>query len=186
MSDKVVDLPTPSRGRGRPKGTGGNKRPDRTEAVSVHTDPGDNRKYLQHTMRMWDWPEVDMREPEQVSERIRQYFGICIEDDMKPSVAGMACAFGVDRTTLWKWLNGIDSAYIPAQSRHLIKKAYQTNGKLYAEREDQSRSRNFLDEEQHGLSGQAGGCSYPEQSTRGGRFCGRVTAEVYRSCGQRL
>lgn len=125
MSEKIVDLPTPSRGRGRPKGTGGNKRPDRTEAVSVHTDPGDNRKYLQHTMRMWDWPEVDMREPEQVSERIRQYFGICIEDDMKPSVADMACAFGVDRTTLWKWLNGIDSAYIPAQSRHLIKKAYQ-------------------------------------------------------------
>lgn len=121
MSEELV----PKRGRGRPKGTGGNKRPDRTDAVSVHADPGDNRKYLKHTMRMWDWPEVDMREPEQVSERIRQYFGICIEDDMKPSVAGMACAFGVDRTTLWKWLNNVDSAYIPAQSRHLIKKAYQ-------------------------------------------------------------
>ena len=93
MSDKVVDLPTPSRGRGRPKGTGGNKRPDRTTAMSVQTEPGDNRKYLQHTLRMWNWPEVDMREPEQVAERIEQYFGICIEDDMKPSVAGLACAF---------------------------------------------------------------------------------------------
>lgn len=125
MSDKVVDLPTPSRGRGRPKGTGGNKRPDRTEAVSVHTDPGDNRKYLQHTMRMWDWPEVDMREPEQVSERIEQYFGICIEDDMKPSVAGLACAFGVDRKTIWAWANGVDSKTLPTESRNLIKKAYQ-------------------------------------------------------------
>lgn len=125
MNDKVVDLPTPSRGRGRPKGTGGNKRPDRTEAVSVHTDPGDNRKYLQHTMRMWDWPEVDMREPEQVSERIRQYFCICIEDDMKPSVAGMACAFGVDRKTIWAWANGVDSKTLPTESRNLIKKAYQ-------------------------------------------------------------
>lgn len=121
MSEELV----PKRGRGRPKGTGGNKRPDRTDAVSVHADPGDNRKYLQHTMRMWDWPEVDMRKPEQVSERIRQYFGICIEDDMKPSVAGMACAFGVDRKTIWAWANGVDSAYLAAESRNFIKKAYQ-------------------------------------------------------------
>ena len=125
MSDKVVDLPTPSRGRGRQKGTGGNKRPDRTTAMSVQTEPGDNRKYLQHTMRMWNWPEVDMREPEQVAERIEQYFGICIEDDMKPSVAGLACAFGVDRKTIWAWANGVDSKTLPTESRNLIKKAYQ-------------------------------------------------------------
>lgn len=125
MSDKVVDLPTPARGRGRPKGTGGNKRPDRTTAMSVQTKPGDNRKYLQHTMRMWNWPEVDMREPEQVAERIEQYFGICIEDDMKPSVAGLACAFGVDRKTIWAWANGVDSKTLPTESRNLIKKAYQ-------------------------------------------------------------
>ena len=125
MSDKVVDLPTPARGRGRPKGTGGNKRPDRTTAMSVQTEPGVNRKYLQHTMRMWNWPEVDMREPEQVAERIEQYFGICIEDDMKPSVAGLACAFGVDRKTIWAWANGVDSKTLPTESRNLIKKAYQ-------------------------------------------------------------
>lgn len=125
MSDKVVDLPTPARGRGRPKGTGGNKRPDRTTAMSVQTEPGDNLKYLQHTMRMWNWPEVDMREPEQVAERIEQYFGICIEDDMKPSVAGLACAFGVDRKTIWAWANGVDSKTLPTESRNLIKKAYQ-------------------------------------------------------------
>ena len=41
MSDKVVDLPTPARGRGRPEGTGGNKRPDRTTAMSVQTEPGE-------------------------------------------------------------------------------------------------------------------------------------------------
>lgn len=116
---------TPKRGRGRPKGTGGNKRPDRTTAMSVQTEPGDNRKYLQHTMRMWNWPEVDMREPEQVAERIEQYFGICIEDDMKPSVAGLALAFGVDRKTIWAWANGVDSAYLPNESRNFIKKAYQ-------------------------------------------------------------
>lgn len=128
---------TPKRGRGRPKGTGGNKRPDRTTAMSVQTEPGDNRKYLQHTMRMWNWPEVDMREPEQVAERIEQYFGICIEDDMKPSVAGLACAFGVDRKTIWAWANGVDSAYLPNESRNFIKKAYQF---LNAQMEDYAQN----------------------------------------------
>ena len=137
MSDKVVDLPTPSRGRGRPKGTGGNKRPDRTEAMSVHTEPGDNRKYLQHSLRMWDWPSVDMKEPEQVKERIGMYLQICSEDDMKPSVAGLALAFGVHRKTLWAWANGIDSAYLPPASRDLIKKAYQF---LNAQMEDYAQN----------------------------------------------
>ncbi len=100
-------------------------RPDRKEALSVQSEPGDNRKYLEHSMAMLDWPDVSMREPEQVKARIGQYFQLCADDDMKPSVAGMALAFGVDRTTLWKWANGVDSAYVPTESRNLIKKAYQ-------------------------------------------------------------
>lgn len=100
-------------------------RPDRTEALSVHTEPGENRKYLEHSMKMFNWLAVDMREPEQVQERIGMYFSLCAEDDMKPSVAGMALAFGVSRKTLWAWSNGVDCAYIPAESCNLIKKAYQ-------------------------------------------------------------
>lgn len=114
MADEIVE----KRGRGRPKGTGGNKRPDSTAQLQ----PGDNRKYLTHDLRMWDWPDVNMKEPEQVKARIGQYFQICAEDDMKPSVAGMALAFGVDRKTLWCWCNGVDSAYIPAESRSTLKK----------------------------------------------------------------
>ena len=39
-------------------------RPDRKEALSVHTEPGDNRKYLEHSMVMLDWPDVNVREPQ--------------------------------------------------------------------------------------------------------------------------
>ena len=116
MTDEIVE----KRGRGRPKGTGGNKRPDSTAQLQ----PGDNRKFLEHDLKMWDWPAVDMTRPKDVSERIGNYFRICAEDDMKPSVAGMALAFGIDRRTLWKWVNGIDSAYIPSESRDSLKKAY--------------------------------------------------------------
>jgi len=88
-------------------------RPDRKEAMSVHTEPGDNRKYLEHSMVMLDWSDVNVREPEQVKERMGMYFALCAQDDMKPSVAGMA------------WANGVDSKTLPAESRNLIKKAYQ-------------------------------------------------------------
>ena len=86
-------------------------RPDRKEAMSVHTEPGDNRKYLQHSMVMLDWPDVNVREPEQVKERMGMYFALC--------------AFGVDRKTIWAWANGVDSKTLPAESRNLIRKAYQ-------------------------------------------------------------
>ena len=121
MADEILE----KRGRGRPKGTGGNKRPDRSAAMSVHAKAGDNRKYLEHSMTMFDWPVINARRPEQVKERIGMYFALCAKDDIKPSVAGMALAFGIDRRTLWKWANGIESDYIPAESRDFIKKAYQ-------------------------------------------------------------
>lgn len=132
MADEILE----KRGRGRPKGTGGNKRPDSTAQLQ----PGDNQKYITHDLKMWDWPKVDMTKPQEVSERIKQYLQICVEDEIKPSVAGMALAFGIDRRTLWKWINGIESAYIPAESRDLLKKAhyflnaqmenYMQNGKI--------------------------------------------------------
>ena len=129
MADEIME----KRGRGRPKGTGGNKRPDSTAQLQ----PGDNRKFLEHDLRMWDWPAVDMTKPEAVTERIGNYFRICAEDDMKPSVAGMALAFGIDRMTLWRWVNGIESAYIPTESRDLLKKAYQF---LNAQMEDYAQN----------------------------------------------
>ena len=137
MSEKIVDLPTPSRGRGRPKGTGGNKRPDKSRDMSVQTEPGDNRKYLEHWLKMWDWPSVDMKQREQVKERIGMYFKLCADDDMKPSVAGLALAFGVHRKTIWAWSTGVDSKTLPTESRDFIKKAYQI---LNAQMEDYAQN----------------------------------------------
>lgn len=111
---------TPKRGRGHPKGAGGYKRPDST----VQAEPGDNRKYLEHNLKMWNWPQVDMKKPENVLERVTLYFQTCADDDMKPSVAGLALAFGIDRRTLWKWINGIQSDFVASESRVALKKAY--------------------------------------------------------------
>lgn len=100
------------------------KRPDRSEAMSVHTDPGDNTKYLAHSMKMWDWQKPDMGDAAAVQKRIADYFNLCAEDDMKPTVSGMALAFCVNRKTLWAWVNGIQGKELTAESRNTIKKAY--------------------------------------------------------------
>lgn len=109
------------------------KRPDRTIAQTVHMEPGENTKYITHSLELVQLPEVDMADTGAVTERIYEYFAICAKNDMKPSFAGMALAFNRDRRTLWKWINGIDSKFIPQQSRDALKKGYQL---LNAQMED--------------------------------------------------
>lgn len=101
------------------------RRPKRSENLQVHTDPGDNTKYISNAMLMWDWERPDMSSVDAVQKRIEDYFNLCAANDNKPSVAGMAFAFGIDRKTLWKWVNGIDSQFISEPVRDTIKKAYK-------------------------------------------------------------
>lgn len=78
------------------------KRPNRSEALKVHTNPGDNRKYITHSLRLAELPKCDLKSTEDVTRRIKTYFEICAEDDMKPSVAGLALAMDIDRSYLWE------------------------------------------------------------------------------------
>lgn len=107
------------RGRGRPAGIH-TPRPD----MQMQPDSESVKKYLGHDMIIFNWPDVDMKDPEQVLARINQYFELCWNDDVKPSVAGMALAFGVDRRSLWYWVNDMNCKYIAPESLVLIKKAY--------------------------------------------------------------
>lgn len=88
--------------RGRPKGSGGNSRPDST----AQTLPGDNRKYILHSLKLADLDKISMQDPEAVRVRIKEYFVICANDDMKPSVAGLALSLGIDRRRLWEIREG--------------------------------------------------------------------------------
>lgn len=103
------------------------KRPDKTEMMSVHTDPGDNRKYLEHSLKMWNWPQVHLDDPLEVQERVGMYFSLCEEDDMKPTVSGLGLALGYDRRRLWEIVNNITdhTASLVPETRDVIKKAYQ-------------------------------------------------------------
>lgn len=97
------------------------KNPKHSEFMSVQTNPGDNTKYLEHSMRMWKWPSVDMKDNGAVEARVLQYFQLCADDDMKPSVEGLALAFGVNRRTMTRWMTGD----LRPKISPTIQKAYQ-------------------------------------------------------------
>ena len=70
------------------------------------TEPGDHTKFLTHAMRVRALPRIDTADPIQVENRISEYFTMCAEDDVKPSVKGFLNALRIAKSTLWEWKQG--------------------------------------------------------------------------------
>jgi hypothetical protein len=116
------------------------KRQPRPEQSGI-TNPGDNTKYINHSMRIASLPSINMNDPEQVGRRITEYFTICAEEDMKPSTAGLALALNLDRRRLWEIRENVATRGVTNNEvRDLLKKAqhvldmqmvdYMQNGKI--------------------------------------------------------
>lgn len=93
-------------------------------------EPGDNAKYLSLGMELFKLPSIDLKDPEQVSDRLGEFFEIHARYDMKPTVAGMGMALGLDRRRLWEIktgnLKGGTTKYdLPTLTLETIKKAYE-------------------------------------------------------------
>ena len=97
--------------------------------AALHLDAGDNTKYMMVTSKLFNLPNIDLHKPDLVQERLNEYFEIHAQADMKPTVAGMAMALGVDRRRLWEIKTGnyhtsTSLADLPVETTDLIKKAY--------------------------------------------------------------
>ena len=114
------DETTVKRGPGRPRKTEEEKRAtqelrmqrlrEKTQ-LGVSTfgqdlNSGDNARYLAHAMVVMEQPPIDITNPQEVEERIKWYFGHCVNSDMKPTVSGMCNAIGIHRDTLHSWKVG--------------------------------------------------------------------------------
>lgn len=91
------------------------------------TQPGDNAKFLSVNIELMNMPSIDIMDAEQVSKRINDYFALYAENDMKPTVAGLAMALNMDRRRLWEvktghFVNG--KTNLPNDVMDTIKKAY--------------------------------------------------------------
>ena len=103
------------------------KKPKRSSWKGAMITAADNAKYLTNALTMWDWQKPDMTDPVAVDTRVKEYFQLCISDDIKPSVEGLALAFGVHRKTLWAWVNNVPVdglKAMPNEARAFLKKAY--------------------------------------------------------------
>lgn len=92
-------------------------------------DPGDNTRIVQTNMKFFDMPRIDLNDSEAVRQRLGEYFQIYAEADLKPTVAGMASALGVNRQRLWEIktgaaVGGTTKQSLPSETLDLIKKAY--------------------------------------------------------------
>lgn len=104
-------------------------RPDRTEALTPKYEPGTMASMITNAVNLSSMGEVDMYDPEQVEQRVKDYLMYAIEHDMKPTVESMALAFNTNRTQLWRWKEGVESN-LPEQSRNAIKKGYSIMNQL--------------------------------------------------------
>ena len=97
----------------------------------LNLDAGDNTKYLAVSMKLMNLPEIDLKDPEQVIDRLNEYFQIHADNDMKPTVAGMGLALnGMDRRRLWEIRTGNyhtskELSDLPTLTTDSIKKAYK-------------------------------------------------------------
>ena len=93
----------------------------------LQVEPGDNTKYLELGMRLFNLPAIDLKDPVRVRDRLNEFFTIHAEADMKPTVSGMGMALGLDRRRLWEIKTGVTDRNqdIPTLTRDFIKKAYE-------------------------------------------------------------
>ena len=71
-----------------------------------NVESGDNTKFLMHAMTIRKWDKVDLDDPKAVDERCEKYMALCAENDIKPTVSGLANALKISRQTLYDWHAG--------------------------------------------------------------------------------
>ena len=114
--------------RGRPKGT---KNTSIRYDHAIHTEPGENTKFLTHDIKLAYLPHIDVNSLDDVNERIKLYFQVCADDDIKPSIASLALAFNTSRFVLYDWINGRNETIKNAECVHAIKNAYNLINSYY-------------------------------------------------------
>lgn len=103
-------------------------------------EPGENSEIILKHLRLATLPKVDPNDAEAVKSRITEYFGICIDQDEKPSWAGLALSFGVVRDTLTSWKTGKTKR--PPEVREALTQAYSILNALHEDNMQEGRINN--------------------------------------------
>lgn len=124
----------PKKKKGKPRG--GNSPVIGDNGLNL--EDGDNARYMTVNMALFNMPDIDLNNVEEVRQRLNDFFALYTQADMKPTVAGMALALnGMNRRTLWGIVNdaptggaGYKTA-LPPEVASSIKKAYKIMENLW-------------------------------------------------------
>lgn len=115
--------------KGKPRG-GNNFLTD----AALKVEDGDNTKYLMANVELMNMEDIDIKDPAEVKQRINDYFKLYATYDMKPTVAGLGMALGLDRRRLWEIKTGnytTSTPKLPSEVEDSIKKAYKLMENLW-------------------------------------------------------
>lgn len=62
----------------------------------------DGTSFLLHTAKVQQLQPIDMNNPDEVAERVNEYFNLIVKDKVEPSIAGLALALHTPRTRVQK------------------------------------------------------------------------------------
>lgn len=123
----------PKRGRPRknaytpPPATEVIKNPQKANLPNaVELPDGDNNKYTSFALAIMQLPKIDYRNPQQLQARVLEYFKLCADHDMKPGVAAVGLAIGLDRRRLWEIRSGTVNVAIPQECKDIIIGVYDS------------------------------------------------------------
>jgi hypothetical protein len=105
------------------------KKPEQTNGVMmVELPEGDNNKYTTFALEIMKLPKIDVRDPIQLRNRVIDYFQLCADHDMKPGVAAVGLAIGLDRRRLWEIRSGnhVRVSGIPQECKDIINEVYDS------------------------------------------------------------
>lgn len=77
----------------------------RPELIPV-TEEGYNSKVITYLRELKNAPRINIKDAEQIRNRIDWYFDKCTQYDMKPGIESLALALHVNRSTLYRWSAG--------------------------------------------------------------------------------
>lgn len=97
----------------------GDPRPDE----QVRSEPGQNAVDVSNMYTLMKQPRCDMTSVDAVVDRYDWFIDYCISHDMKPTVAGMALAFGYSRDNLLDIKNGKNKG-VPKEVCDTLKRAW--------------------------------------------------------------
>lgn len=82
----------------------------------------DNVNFTLHNLDIVALPPIDCRlcSEEKLQKRCFEYLEICLRNDMKPSLAGLALALNISRQTLMNYITG--ASQIPRENEAVLQK----------------------------------------------------------------